>query len=30
LNNLTPGEHVVVLRAADSASNSGVAKVVLR
>jgi hypothetical protein len=30
LSNLTPGEHVVVLRAADSANNNGVAKVVLR
>ncbi len=29
LNNLAPGEHVVVLRAGDSASNNGVAKVVL-
>jgi hypothetical protein len=30
LSNLTPGEHVVVLRAGDSANNNGVAKVVLR
>ena len=30
LNNLAPGEHVVVIRAADSANNSGVAKVILR
>lgn len=29
LNNLSPGEHVVVLRAGDSANNNGVAKVVL-
>jgi hypothetical protein len=29
LNNLVPGEHVVVLRAGDSANNNGVAKVVL-
>ena len=30
LDNLTPGEHVVVLRAADSAGNTGVAKVILK
>ncbi|MGP8248157.1 MAG: hypothetical protein ACLQVN_27045 [Bryobacteraceae bacterium] len=30
LTNLTPGEHLLVLRAADSANNVGVAKVVLR
>jgi hypothetical protein len=30
LNNLTTGEHLLVLRAADSANNVGVAKVVLR
>jgi len=30
LTNLTPGEHLLVLRAADSANNIGVAKVVLR
>jgi hypothetical protein len=30
LSSLTPGEHVVVLRAGDSANNNGVAKVVLR
>ena len=29
LSNLAPGEHVVVLRAGDSANNNGVAKVVL-
>jgi hypothetical protein len=30
LTGLTPGEHLLVLRAADSANNSGLAKVVLR
>jgi hypothetical protein len=30
LTNLSPGEHVVVLRTADSAGNNGVAKVILR
>ena len=30
LSNLTPGEHLVVLRVGDSANNNGVAKVVLR
>jgi hypothetical protein len=30
LANLAPGEHLVVLRAADSANNTGVAKVVLK
>jgi hypothetical protein len=30
LTNLTPGEHLVVVRAADSANNTGVAKVVLK
>ena len=30
LSGLAPGEHVVVVRAADSANNSGVAKVILR
>jgi hypothetical protein len=30
LTNLTPGEHLLVVRAADSANNVGVAKVVLR
>jgi hypothetical protein len=30
LENLTPGEHVLVLRAVDSANNAGLAKVILR
>ena len=30
LNNLSPGEHLLVIRAADSANNTGVAKVVLK
>jgi len=30
LANLSPGEHLVVLRAADSANNTGVAKVILK
>jgi hypothetical protein len=30
LNNLSAGEHVVVIRVADSANNNGVAKVILR
>jgi hypothetical protein len=30
LANLAPGEHLVVLRAADSANNTGVAKVILK
>jgi hypothetical protein len=30
LTNLSPGEHLVVVRAADSANNTGVAKVILR
>jgi hypothetical protein len=30
LTNLAPGEHLLVVRAADSANNVGVAKVVLR
>ena len=30
LENVAPGEHVVVVRAADSAGNVGLAKVVLR
>jgi hypothetical protein len=30
LTNLPPGEHLVVVRAADSANNTGVAKVILR
>jgi len=30
LTNLSPGEHVVVLRTSDSAGNNGVAKVILR
>ncbi|PWU07472.1 MAG: hypothetical protein C5B51_09945 [Terriglobia bacterium] len=30
LNNLSPGEHLVVLRAADSANNIGLAKVLLK
>jgi hypothetical protein len=30
LSNLSPGEHLLVVRAADSASNTGLAKIVLR
>ena len=30
LTGLTPGEHLLVIRAADSANNTGVAKVVLK
>jgi hypothetical protein len=30
LNQLSPGEHILVLRALDSANNAGLAKVVLR
>ena len=30
LGQLSPGEHVLVLRALDSANNAGLAKVVLR
>ena len=30
LDRLSPGEHVLVLRAVDSANNAGLAKVVLR
>jgi len=30
LNGLAPGEHLLVIRAADSANNTGVAKVVLK
>jgi len=30
LTGLTPGEHLIVIRAADSANNSGVAKVILK
>ena len=30
LTGLSPGEHLVVIRAADSANNTGVAKVVLK
>ncbi len=30
LQNISPGEHVVVFRAVDSANNAGLAKVILR
>jgi hypothetical protein len=30
LTGLSPGEHLVVIRAADSANNTGVAKVILK
>ena len=30
LTGLTPGEHLVVVRASDSANNTGVAKVILK
>jgi hypothetical protein len=30
LSNLSPGEHLLVVRAADSANNAGVAKVILK
>ena len=30
LDNLTPGEHLVVVRALDAANNAGLAKVVVR
>jgi hypothetical protein len=30
LTNLTPGEHLLVIRTADSANNTGTAKVVLK
>jgi hypothetical protein len=30
LDNLAPGEHLVVFRAADSAGNAGLAKVIVR
>ena len=30
LNGLAPGEHLLVIRAADSANNTGVAKVILK
>jgi hypothetical protein len=30
LANLSPGEHLVVIRVADSANNTGVAKVILK
>ena len=30
LSGLSPGEHLVVVRAADSANNTGVSKVILK